>query len=114
MNNTWLRPGAYQRGIKRRIAAGLNPQVGSVASMFISRWDVAVANQFLEPFKNRLGIAVSGRNCKVYLEVLSSHSSQRILNAAARNQRLLWASTGTKDPKGSDTVYIQALATSSP
>jgi len=102
---------SYQRGIERRIAAGLNPQVGSVASMFISRWDVAVADKVPEPLKNRLGIAVSGRIYKTYLDVLGSHSSQRILNAGARSQRLLWASTGTKDPKASDTLYIQTLAT---
>ena len=102
---------AYHRGIERRIAAGLNPQVGSVASMFISRWDVAVANKVPEALKNRLGIAVSGRIYKAYLEMLSSHQSQRMLNAGARDQRLLWASTGTKDPKASDTLYIKALAT---
>jgi transaldolase len=102
---------AYHRGIERRIAAGLNPQVGSVASMFISRWDVAVANKVPEALKNRLGIAVSGRIYKAYLDLLRSHQSQRILNAGARDQRLLWASTGTKDPKASDTLYIKALAT---
>ena len=102
---------AYHRGIERRIAAGLNPQVGSVASMFISRWDVAVANKVPEALKNRLGIAVSGRIYKAYLEMLSSHQSQRMLNAGARDQRLLWASTGTKDTKASDTLYIKALAT---
>jgi transaldolase len=102
---------AYQRGIERRIAAGLNPQVGSVASMFISRWDAAVAGKVSEALKNRLGIAVSGRTYKAYLKMLSSHQSQSMLNAGARNQRLLWASTGTKDPKASDTLYIQALAT---
>jgi transaldolase len=102
---------AYQRGIERRIAAGLNPQVGSVASMFISRWDAAVAGKVSEALKNRLGIAVSGRIYKAYLDLLRSHQSQRILNAGARDQRLLWASTGTKDPKASDTLYIKALAT---
>ena len=102
---------AYQRGIERRISAGLNPQVGSVASMFISRWDAAVAGKVSEALKNRLGIAVSGRIYKAYLDLLRSHQSQRILNAGARDQRLLWASTGTKDPKASDTLYIQALAT---
>ena len=102
---------AYQRGIERRISAGLNPQVGSVASMFISRWDAAVAGKVSEALKNRLGIAVSGRIYKAYLDLLRSHQSQRILNAGARDQRLLWASTGTKDPKASDTLYIKALAT---
>ena len=103
--------GAYQRGIERRIAAGLNPQVGSVASMFISRWDAAVADKVSDALKNRLGIAISGRIYKAYLDLLSSQRSQRLLNAGARDQRLLWASTGTKDPKASDTLYIQALAT---
>jgi transaldolase len=102
---------AYQRGIERRIVLGLNPQVGSVASMFISRWDVAVAEKVPETLKNRLGIAVSGRIYKAYLDLLGSHQSQRMLNAGARDQRLLWASTGTKDTKASDTLYIQALAT---
>ena len=102
---------AYQRGIERRIAAGLNPQVGSVASMFISRWDVAVASKVPEALKNRLGIAISGRIYKSYLDLLGGHRYQRMLNAGARNQRLLWASTGTKDPKASDTLYIKALAT---
>jgi transaldolase len=102
---------AYLRGIERRIAAGLNPQVGSVASMFISRWDAAVASKVPEALQNRLGIAVSGRIYKAYLDLLGSHRSQCMLNAGARNQRLLWASTGTKDPKASDTLYIKALAT---
>jgi transaldolase len=103
--------GAYQRGIERRIAAGLNPQVGSVASMFISRWDAAVAGKVPEALNNRLGIAVSGRIYKAYVDHLGSPRSQRALNDGAHSQRLLWASTGTKDPKASDTLYIRALAT---
>jgi len=101
---------AYLRGIERRIAAGLNPKVGSVASMFISRWDAAVAGKVPEALSNRLGIAVSGRIYKAYLDLLSSPRSQCVLNAGAQSQRLLWASTGTKDPKASDTLYIKALA----
>jgi transaldolase len=101
---------AYLRGIERRIAAGLNPQVGSVASIFISRWDVAVAGKVPEALNNRLGIAIAGRTYKAYLDLLSSARWQRAYNAGARPQRLLWASTGTKDPKGSDTLYITALA----
>jgi len=101
---------AYLRGIERRIAAGLNPLVGSVASMFISRWDVAVAGKIPEALNNRLGIAIAGRTYKAYLEVLSDPRWQRAYNAGARPQRLLWASTGTKDPKASDTLYIKALA----
>src|SRR5664280_352321 len=101
---------AYLRGIERRIAAGLNPQVGSVASMFISRWDAAVAGKVPEALNNRLGIAIAGRIYKAYLDLLSNPRSQRAYNAGARPQRLLWASTGTKDPKASDILYIKALA----
>jgi transaldolase len=101
---------AYLRGVERRIAAGLNPQVGSVASIFISRWDVAVAGKVLEGLNNRLGIAVAGRIYKAYLDLFSNPRSQRAYNAGARSQRLLWASTGTKDPKASDILYIKALA----
>jgi transaldolase len=101
---------AYLRGIERRIAAGLNPQVGSVASIFISRWDVAVADKVPEGLHNRLGIAIGGRTYKAYVEVLRNPRWQRAYNAGARAQRLLWASTGTKDPKASDILYIKALA----
>jgi transaldolase len=101
---------AYLRGIERRIAAGLNPQVSSVASMFISRWDAAVAGKVPEALNNRLGIAVAGRIYKAYLDLLSNPRSQRAYNAGARPQRLLWASTGTKDPKASDILYIKSLA----
>jgi transaldolase len=101
---------AYLRGIERRIAAGLNPQVGSVASMFISRWDVAVAGKVPEALNNRLGIAIAGRIYKAYLDLLSNPRWQRAYNAGARPQRLLWASTGTKDTKASDVLYIKALA----
>jgi transaldolase len=101
---------AYLRGIERRIAAGLNPQVGSVASVFISRWDAAVAGKVPEALNNRLGLAIAGRIYKSYLELLSNPRWQRAYNAGARPQRLLWASTGTKDPKASDILYIKALA----
>jgi transaldolase len=101
---------AYLRGVERRIAAGLNPQVGSVASVFVSRWDVAVTGKVPEALKNRLGIAISGRIYRAYTELLGSPRSQRAYNTGARPQRLLWASTGTKDPKASDTLYIKALA----
>jgi transaldolase len=101
---------AYLRGIERRIAAGLNPQVGSVASIFISRWDGAVAGKVPEALNNRLGIAIAGRAYKAYLDLLGNPRWQRAYNAGARPQRLLWASTGTKDPKASDTLYIKALA----
>jgi transaldolase len=101
---------AYLRGIERRIAAGLSPDVGSVASLFVSRWDGAVANTVLEPLRNRLGIAIAKRAYKAYRELLGSARSQRIYNEGARPQRLLWASTGTKDPAASDILYIKALA----
>ena len=101
---------AYLRGIERRIAAGLNPQVGSVASMFISRWDAAVMGKVPAELNNRLGIAIAGRIYQAYLERLNTPRSQRAYNAGARPQRLLWASTGTKDPKASDILYIKALA----
>ncbi len=101
---------AYLRGIERRIDAGLNPQVYSIASVFISRWDVAVANNIPPDLRNRLGIAIAGRTYKAYLELLNNPRWQRAYNAGARQQRLLWASTGTKDPSASDILYIKALA----
>jgi transaldolase len=101
---------AWLRGIERRIASGLDPQVGSVASVFISRWDSAVATDVPEELKNRLGIAMAGRIHKSYLDLLTNPRWRRAYNAGARPQRLLWASTGTKDPKASDTLYIEALA----
>jgi transaldolase len=101
---------AYLRGIERRIAAGLSPHVGSVASLFVSRWDAAVVNTVPEPLRNRLGIAIAQRAYKAYRELLGSARSQRIYNEGARPQRLLWASTGTKDPAASDILYIKALA----
>jgi transaldolase len=101
---------AFMRGIERRIEAGLNPNVGSVASVFISRWDVAVAAKVPEKLRNQLGIAIAKRAYKAYRALLSSPRWQRVYNLGARPQRLLWASTGTKDPKASDTLYVNALA----
>jgi len=101
---------AYLRGIERRIAAGLNPDVGSVASIFVSRWDVAVVDKAPAAKRNQLGIAVASGIYTAYIELLSSPCWQRAYNAGARAQRLLWASTGTKDPKASDTLYIKTLA----
>jgi transaldolase len=101
---------AYLRGIERRIAAGRNPQVGSVASVFVSRWDAAVAGKVPKELTNQLGIAIAKRTYKSYNELLTSPRWQRIYNAGARPQRLLWASTGTKDPKASDVLYVKALA----
>ena len=101
---------AFLRGIERRIASGLNPSVGSVASLFISRWDTAVAGKVPAALANRLGIAIAQRAYKAYGGLLTSARWRRIYNAGARPQRLLWASTGTKDPKASDVLYVQALA----
>ncbi len=101
---------AYVRGIERRVAAGLNPRVASVASVFVSRWDVAVAGKVPAPLESRLGIAVSKRTYAAYRELLASDRWLRLLNAGARSQRLLWASTGTKDPKASDQLYVKSLA----
>ena len=102
---------AWLRGIERRIAAGLNPRVDSVASLFISRWDAAIAaGSIPESLKNRLGIAIAGRTYKSYLDQLNNPRWHRVFNEGARPQRILWASTGTKDPKAPDTLYIKALA----
>jgi len=102
--------GAYLRGIERRVDAGLNPEVGSVASIFISRWDVAVTDKVPMALRNRLGIAIAGRAYRAYRDELGSDRWRRVYNAGARPQRLLWASTGTKDPAASDTLYVRALA----
>ena len=101
---------AFLRGIERRIDAGLNPNVGSVASVFISRWDAAVMDKVPDALRDRLGIAIARRTYKAYRALLVSPRWQRAYNAGARPQRLLWASTGTKDPKASDVLYIKALA----
>jgi transaldolase len=101
---------AFLRGIERRIDAGLQPNIGSVASVFVSRWDAAVAGKVPVALNNRLGIAVAKRTYKAYRDLLGSPRWERIYNAGARPQRLLWASTGTKDPKAPDVMYIKALA----
>jgi transaldolase len=101
---------AYMRGVERRIKAGLNPKIGSVASVFISRWDTAVAGKIPPQLTNHLGIAIALRTYKAYFELLGSPRWQRAFNEGALPQRLLWASTGTKDPKASDTLYIESLA----
>jgi transaldolase len=101
---------AYQRGIERRIDAGLPAEVGSVASVFVSRWDAAVMGKVPEDLRDRLGIAVAQQTYKTYRALLDSPRWQRLYNAGARPQRLLWASTGTKDPKASDVLYIKSLA----
>jgi transaldolase len=101
---------AFLRGIERRIDAGLKAEVGSVASVFISRWDVAVADKVPDKLKDRLGIAIAMRIYKAYRGLLGSPRWQRAYNTGARPQRLLWASTGTKDPKASDVLYVKSLA----
>jgi transaldolase len=101
---------AYMRGIERRIAASLDPRVASVASIFVSRWDVAVKDKVSDGMRNRLGIAIAKRAYKAYRDLLASPRWQKLAGSGARPQRLLWASTGTKDPEASDTLYIEALA----
>jgi transaldolase len=101
---------AFMRGIERRVAAGLPPEIGSVASVFISRWDTAVKSKVPDALRNQLGIAMAKRTYKAYRTLLDSPRWQRAFNAGARPQRLLWASTGTKDPAASDVLYVRALA----
>jgi len=101
---------AYLRGIERRIAAGLDPRVGSVNSLFVSRWDKAVGGEVPADLRNRLGIAIARRTYRAYRELLASPRWRTLAGAGARPQRLLWASTGTKDPAASDTLYVEALA----
>ena len=101
---------AYLRGIERRIAAGLSADVGSVASLFISRWDVAVASKVPAPLVNKLGIAIGQRSYKAYCDLIASPRYRRVMNEGGRPQRLLFASTGTKDPKAPDVMYVEALA----
>lgn len=101
---------AYLRGIERRIAAGCDPGVACVASLFISRWDVAIRDKVTDELRNRLGIAIAGRSYKAYRDMLTSRRWQILAAAGAQPQRLLWASTGTKDPSAPDTLYIDALA----
>jgi transaldolase len=101
---------AYMRGIERRLSAGLYPKVASVASIFVSRWDVAVKDAVQAEFHNRLGIAIAMRSYKAYHDLLASPRWQRLASSGAWPQRLLWASTGSKDPAVSDTLYVEALA----
>ncbi len=101
---------AYIRGVERRVAAGLNPHVASVASLFVSRWDVAVAGTVPPALHGRLGIAIAMRTYEAYRDLLASDRWLRLLNVGARSQRLLWASTGTKDPNASDVIYVRSLA----
>ena len=101
---------AYLRGIERRVDAGLDANVRSVASLFVSRWDVAVNPEVSPSLHNRLGLAIAMRTYKAYRDLLASPRWLKLADAGAQPQRLLWASTGTKDPAASDTLYIEALA----
>jgi transaldolase len=101
---------AFHRGIQRRLLLGLNPNVGSVASVFVSRWDAAVKDQVPEGLRNRLGVAMAMRTYKAARDLLTSPEWQKTYNLGARPQRLLWASTGTKDPTASDILYVKSLA----
>lgn len=101
---------AYLRGVERRIAAGLKPNVGSVASLFVNCWDVAVTGMVPDALHNQLGIAVARRTYKACRELAHSPRWERAYNAGARPQRLLWAGTETMDPEASDVFYINALA----
>jgi transaldolase len=98
------------RGVERRVDQGLDPAVGSVASVFMSRWDRAVADRVPDDLRNRLGIAVGGRIYRAYRRLLDSERWQRLEGLGARPQRLLWASTSTKDPSAPDTLYVEGLA----
>jgi transaldolase len=101
---------AYMKGLERRVEAGLSPDIRSVASVFVSRWDVAVSRTVSEPLRNHLGVAIGELAYKAYRDLLDSDRWQRLANAGARAQRLLFASTGTKDPKVSDVLYVTSLA----
>lgn len=101
---------AYLRGIERRLEAGLDPRVASVASLFVSRWDKAVGGKVPAELRNRLGIAIAGRTYRTYRELLASERWRKLAAAGACPQRLLWASTGTKDPAAPETLYVEALA----
>jgi transaldolase len=101
---------AYMRAIERRIAAGLDPRVSSVASLFVSRWDKAVANRVPQDLRNRLGIAIAMRTYRGHCELLAAKRWRALAAAGARKQRLLWASTGSKDPQASPSMYVEALA----
>ena len=101
---------AYLRGIERRLASGRDPRVASVASLFVSRWDKSVADKVPVELRNRLGVAIGGRTYRAYRELLASPRWAKLHAAGARPQRLLWASTGTKDPKAPPALYVEALA----
>jgi transaldolase len=101
---------AWMRGIERRIKADLDPRIDSVASLFVSRWDVAVNDRVSASQRNRLGLAVAKRTYRAYRDLLDSPRVQSLVRHGVRPQKLLWASTGTKDPGAPDTLYVDALA----
>jgi transaldolase len=101
---------AYLAGVERRLERQLDPAIGSVASVFMSRWDVAVATRVPQELKNQLGLAVGLDTYRAYRQLMDSDRVQRLQNSGARVQRLLWASTSTKDPAASDTLYVHGLA----
>jgi transaldolase len=101
---------AYLRGIERRLAAGLDPRVSSVASLFVSRWDGAVGDKVPQELRNRLGIAIAARTYRAHNDLLDGKRWRDLEAAGARKQRMLWASTGTKDPKAPPGLYVEALA----
>ena len=101
---------AYMRGIERRIAAGLDPRINSVASLFVSRWDRAVADKVPQELANRLGIAIAARTYRAHNDLIAGKRWRALEAAGARKQRMLWASTGTKDPKAAAGLYVEALA----
>jgi transaldolase len=101
---------AYMRGIERRIVAGLDPDVDSIASLFMSRWDAAVLDRVPDALRGRLAIAIGLKTYQAYRELMDSDRWQRLANEGARVQRLLWASTSTKDPESPDTLYVRSLS----
>jgi transaldolase len=101
---------AYMRAIERRIAQGLDPKINSVASVFVSRWDRAVADKVPQELSNRLGIAIMQRTYKAHCDLIAGKRWQDLQAKGARKQRMLWASTGTKDPKSPPGLYVEALA----
>jgi len=101
---------AYMRGLERRVAAGLDARVGSVASIFVSRWDVAIKDRVPAELRNRLGIAIAMQTYQAYRALLAGARWQKLAAAGARPQRVLWASTGTKDKAARDVLYVEALA----
>ena len=101
---------AYMKGIERRLNDGKSPLVESVASLFVSRWDTGAKDMVSDQLQNKLGIAIAMRTYKAYRDLLASERWKRLAAAGAHPQRLLWASTGTKDPKAPETLYVEALA----